>query len=239
MLKRILPVLLLLGCLQNAFASVSLIVADIKASSNSADVTSNSLNTSGADFCWVSWSTVVGTLGTLTDSKMNTPTGTHSSGTSYDVETAYYVSPTVGSGHTFIVTGAVAPTITVICLSGMANSMPFDVGSGTGFTTTDHVAPGSISPSATTNVIFYTVADPNAATAGDVSSDDMAVTKLYAGDGIVSIITASFYKLSTGATENPTVTWLSGNSNGYARMESYISVSGGGATRRRVGSSDN
>lgn len=113
-------------------------------SGNSNSVTTTGIDTSGANLIVINMA--FDSTTTLSDSKSNTWTllTNHNNGSIHQ-RLAYCFNPTVGSGHTFTLTGSSDfPSIEVQAWSGAATS-PFDQENGAGATGSS-VTPGSITP---------------------------------------------------------------------------------------------
>ncbi len=159
---------------------------------------------------------------TLSDSKSNSYTClTRWSGTSSSTVHICYTSsssPTVGSGHTFTCTGTGSfCSIGAIGFTGQAAS-PFSAENGTGNGGANPLAPGSVS----------------------TASGGVAVTAISAGSGNALFVTPSgyttggslnaggtnfgiglAYKLTSGASENPSWSFSQANNNQAAGIASF------------------
>lgn len=177
-------------------------------SSTSNNVTTSAIDTSGATLlivCVNSYQSAAAP--TLSDSKSNTWTGL----TTYEltaggrVKFYYCDSPTVGSGHTFTLTGTGDyPAIEVVAFSGTI-SPAFDVENGKPGGTGGS-QPGSVTPSTSSSVI---VTDVVIDATGSASSIDSGFTisdeVIYVGGQHFGAALA--YKIvSTTSPENPTWT---------------------------------
>lgn len=115
--------------------------------------TSGAINTTGCDFLVVAViDYAVSPAAVLTDSKGNTWLGLTAytaGGAVGRVKLYYAVNPTVGSGHTFTLTGTtIAATVIVQGFSGVALTSPFDTGKDSGSSATaTSIQPGSLTPS--------------------------------------------------------------------------------------------
>lgn len=114
--------------------------------------TTPSVNTTGATFLVVSTSEFTGGTVTVSDSKSNTWSSSIASGTDSSPDTTiwYVANPTVGTGHTFTVSGTSSyATICVQAHSEVVTTSPFDVSNSTfGFSSSSPYSASSITPSA-------------------------------------------------------------------------------------------
>ncbi len=128
--------------------AIALVANTGAGSTDASNVTTSSINTTGANLI------VVGVAGytlfsaTVTDSKSNTWTAlTARSGGVTRSRLWYCSNPTVGSGHTFTVSsGGATPALCVAAFSGAKATSPYEAESGATFVTTGPIQPGSITP---------------------------------------------------------------------------------------------
>lgn len=184
--------------------------------------TTGALTTTGANFivAFVAWNFGDGGDITVTDSKLNS----YTSLTAYtgfvgypDVRMHYTaVAPTVGTGHTWTVSGSslITPGICVQAWSGMAQPAPFDAGkeSGNGGYFITSVTVGSITPTSGPKLIITGVG-PSYHTSAPFSVDSSFTN--YEGVSGVSLVNwgagiASLYQ-ADGAAINPT--WTTSDAN--------------------------
>lgn len=129
----------------------TLVTSGYKASANNTDVTTDAVDTTGAGIITVSavWFSSGGT-GTLTDSKGNNWTNVvHSEAGSPNTCIIFRSqnSPTVGSGHTFTLSGGASliyPAIAFAAFTGTAVSVDATNGFGANVSS---IQPGSVTPS--------------------------------------------------------------------------------------------
>lgn len=129
--------------------------------------TSSGVDTSGSNLLVV---VVSGNAaaGTLSDSNSNTwsPLTAHSDGAN-QVQISYAKNATVGTGHTFTMTGSsIFTSICVLAFSGADTTAPFDQENGTqggGFDNTNFL-PGSITPGSNNEVVVSGVSFNNTQT---------------------------------------------------------------------------
>lgn len=180
------------------------LVSSVSATGSINGSTTGSIDTTGANLIVVSIYYYTGSSLTVTDSKSNTWTALTSRGSTILAKQYYCAGATVGSGHTFTLSGIASYSgIAVAAFSG-ANASPFDTESGASAT-----QPGSITP-AVANELFVTAWGRNDATTLTINSSfTIAEQTAYApGDGF-SVGLA--YKISSGA-ENPTMNTDDGTS---------------------------
>jgi hypothetical protein len=203
-------------------------------SSDSNNVTTSSVNTTGANFlvALVGWYS--GGPPTLSDSKSNLGwTGLNvyspANDTNVKIQIFYCPSATVGSGHTFKVSSSgLQPSVAVLAFSGV-DASPFDQQNGSNasnFGTT--IQTGSVTPT-TDNQVVIACYDGYS---GDVSSIDSSFTLTdhgpYAGHSVAFGIA---YLIQTSATAvNPTFTLGASNVNAAAIATFKASAGGGGGS---------
>lgn len=120
-----------------------------------ADVTTGSIDTTGADFLVISLASFTATAVTVSDSKGNSWTPlTIRTGNAVDVRIYYSIPTSVGSGHTFTVTGSAFQSLSVAAFSGSAQSSVFEAESGVGSASASTLQPGSLTPSADNYLII-------------------------------------------------------------------------------------
>lgn len=136
---------------QRASAAIALVSNRIDALGRNGG-TSGALNTTGADFIVIVQAFDNNDGGdALSDSKGNTWNVLTKRGKSGDggVRIFYAINPTVGSGHTFTITGSDNfSQIAIAAFSGSKLTLPFDVENGLdGFASVTTVQPGNVTPS--------------------------------------------------------------------------------------------
>ena len=123
--------------------------------------TTSAIDTTGADLIViaVSWFSAVSPP-TVTDSKSNTWTGLTSTSIGSDpaIKLFYCQAPTVGSGHTFTITGTSTYSRVSAQSFSRSSSSPFDVESGDGVTSGTTVQPGSITPTVSNSLLVSATA---------------------------------------------------------------------------------
>lgn len=117
--------------------------------------TTGAIDTTGATIlvAGVSWFGGGG-VGVVTDSKGNvwTPLTAQASG-NFNFQFFYAANPTVGSGHTFTLTGGNLGSLQIGAWDGIDSISPFDVENGAGVTT-DQGQGGSVTPSSTGSLLL-------------------------------------------------------------------------------------
>lgn len=124
------------------------------AGSSSSGATTGAIDTTGADLIVIGASYGASTTITVSDSKGNTWTPlTAQANASHKNQLYYCQAPTVGSGHTFTISGTNSyGGITVLAISGSTAS-PFDQQNGAAAAATGSIATGSITPSSDNELI--------------------------------------------------------------------------------------
>lgn len=185
--------------------------------------TTASVDTTGANLITihVAWASVLGGV-SVADNKGNSfpPRTQHSDG-SVASQIFEAVAPTVGSGHTFSITGAGVFLAAQVCAWSGAAASPFDVengssGSGTSLQT------GNVTPSEDKELLFSgVVIDINgsntyAIDSGFVVSDENDYTVASNEGG------AAAYLIETSAAaKNPTWSWAGGSGGAAASIATY------------------
>lgn len=148
------------------------------------------------------------TLPTLSDSKGNTWQPLTAEGqTTASAKLYWCENPTVGSGHTFTLTGGDGvelATLSVIGFSGNAAS-PFDAESGDQVPNNATVQPGSITPAGSGEVFVTLLSFGNSTRTATIDSSFTSLSKLTAGGLVPASYLAYKIKVDTAA-ENPTWT---------------------------------
>lgn len=183
-----------------------------------------SLDTTGADLIILA----VGYYGssgapTPSDSKGNTWTGLTlrtESGLSA-VRLYYCAAPTVGTGHTFNLSGGSYRSLTVLAFSG-AHATPYEAESGASNGTAGTATPGSITPSESGCLFVSANASFYASGFGVSSPFSIAQTT---GSGVCTVSIA--YEIQTTATaRNPS--WSYTGAYGWSCVAAVFKSAGGG-----------
>jgi len=202
---------------------------------------SNAANSTGADILFISVSRYGGgDVPTVSDSKGNTWTPLTESVNGDNAARIYYaLNPTVGTGHTFTVSGtAVYPTFIAHGFAGAALSSAFDAENGTTASSVTSVQPGSITPAENGEVIIANMA-LNTAPGGAGVSINSGFTiggfrDYSAGVNIAGY--GAYFIQTTAAAINPTWSWTD---SGFpaVRIASFkaAAVAGGHPAVKRMG----
>lgn len=153
-------------------AAIAVVDHVCAASADGADVTTGSLNTTGASLVVMfvaSYAAVA--MPTISDSKGNTWTARtrYGPGAALSSSNFFYAqNPTVGSGHTFTATGPGIndyPAICIIAFSGTATTSVYDVENGNnGSIGQSTIQPGSVTPSQNGEVVLTGVTSTDTGT---------------------------------------------------------------------------
>lgn len=192
------------------------------------NATTSSINTTGADFIVIVASSYSAGPGTVTDSKSNTWTSlTASDATDSNRARIWYcVAPTVGSGHTFSVSGVnVYASLSVTAWSGAASSSTFDVENGATSGNSTTLSTGSVTPSNDNSLLVY---GASYATTNNTSSVDVGTLQhAQAGVSGAAYGVGMGYQIQTSATaRNPQFTF-SGTVKPAARIAVFKAASTG------------
>lgn len=196
-------------------------------SANGNDVTTGAVDTTGANFLVAMAGYYgTGTPPTLSDSKSNTWTALTlkiSPDTSINGRLYYCAGATVGSGHTFSLSGTgVYPAVAVLAMANVKAS-PFDQQNGATTTSGNtSLATGSITPSVNGCVIVAGLVG-NDSTGGDPTIDSGFSTPVVGhATGGQSVGAAISYKIqTTAAAVNPTWSWTNSGSEAVAVIASF------------------
>lgn len=196
-------------------------------SSNTTDVTTGAIDTTGANILIA----VATSNSVVTDSKSNTwtkltvrnDTGGHGN----ECAIYYAKNPTVGSGHTFTATGGF-PSIAVASFSGADTTSPFDQENGTGSAgSVTSIQTGSVTPTQNNELLIAGLTFDVSNTPSINSSFTITNTTDYSGGNHYGVSMA--YKIQTSlSAENPTWSWGAGAFVATAIATFKIPTSGGG-----------
>lgn len=205
--------------------AIALVASTVKGTAINGGTT-DAIDTTGANLIVLAINQYSNVSVTASDSKGNTWTAltARKSAGGFGTTLYYCASPSVGTGHTFTVSGTGAyPNIGVIAVSGAAAS-PFDLEEGVsaGTTSTSH-QPGSLTPSEDNCLVISS--NSNGGTSLSINSSFTASTVnntggSYVGGGIA-------YKIQTTAgAENPTWSWTTSTVRASA-IASFKAAAGG------------
>ena len=214
--------------------AIALVGATNFFSSDTNGFTSTGIDTSGANFIVISLSCSAGT-GSISDSKGNTWTqlteytgffGTRS------VKLFYAYNATVGTGHTFTVSGSagLSPAISLAYYSGVESaSDPLDTGkvSGASNNSSTTIAPGSLTPT-TDGSLIVTGLFKNGSFSSAPTIDASFTREAYVSDTNFGHFFSAIADLiqTTAAAANPT--WTISSDIVIATMAVFKAASGGG-----------
>jgi len=184
------------------------LIASVGTNGGTNDVTSGSINTTGANLLVVSvsWYNPIDPTPTLTDSKSNTWTAlTTRSGGNISNKIYYCYGGTVGTGHTFTWSGStIYPSINVSAWSGISAS-PFDVENGAGTASSwASLSTGSVTPSQANTLVIAALGFENnvGGTISIGSSFTITDTVPYAG-GAGEGSAMAYVVLASSSAQNP------------------------------------
>jgi hypothetical protein len=230
LVAAVLLVIGLVASVSPVLAGFSLVTHVGAQSTDQSAVTTSGVDTTGATLLIASVAWVYNGTQTLTDSKSNTWTALNNYNASpqCQVQLFYVVNPTVGTGHTFTVSGStIYPAVTVTAWTGQAAS-PVDQQNGNTASATT-IATGSVTPSQGNELLIATTCHNNAYASSidsqfTISDDDQGANGLAYGNVMAYIVQGA-----TPLTVNPT---FSGNglSNVWAAaIATFTAAAGGGA----------
>ena len=200
----------------------SLITTASGQSINNDDVTSSSVDTTGANFLIVLALAQPVTSVTVTDSKSNawTPLTAQQNGVATGSKLFYSIHPTVGTGHTFTVTGT--GTFPAVLVQAWRGVRSFDAENGANQASGTTLQTGSVTP-AEDNELFVSGCGPggggtvtNAIDSGFTETGDLDEFASSAGGAMA-------YKIQTaGGAENPT--WTASGGAGPSERSAVIAA---------------
>lgn len=172
---------------------------------------------------------------TVSDSKGNTYTALTEqvAAGSHRVQLFYAANATVGSGHTFTVTGSTTySSISVNVFSGAKTTSPFDVQNGANGGATS-LATGSVTPSENDEVVVAGIALDSAPSSLTINSGFSTPSVAYfAGGSAYGVGSAYIIQTTAGAT-NPTWSWT-GSSGQAAAIATFKVATGGSGVVKTV-----
>lgn len=192
--------------------TIALVTHLIAKSTNSNGFTSSSIDTTGASLLvLVLASYQAATEPTISDSKSNS----WSQRTAYNdgtdrIRILYVANPTVGTGHTFTVTGsATYPAIAASSWSGVKTASPYDVENGGNGTITTSAATGSVTPSEDGELLIAAVSNdqPGAPGSPTVNNSFTILDSTVNVDSQAFGLAVAYRVQATAAAINPTITW--------------------------------
>lgn len=205
-------------------------IAATKAASQS-NATTPAIDTTGANFLVLMVSSGTNTL-TISDSKGNTYTALTGSGSAPKAQIYYCANATVGTGHTFSITGtSIACSFVAAAYAGVVTSSPVDT-QHIGNVTATNVATFAITKTPTVDgcLVINGVAGGTAWTAYAAASGwSLADSQSYVGG--VNYGSGLEYKIQTTATQilstEQTATWTT-NTSGLTPSAIFKPLVGGG-----------
>jgi hypothetical protein len=173
--------------------------------------TTSGINTTGATLLVVALAGYQGTP-TISDNKGNSWTYKTASGGTYEVQFAYCLSPNVGTGHTFTLTGSgIYPACQVYAFSGVS---AFDTSNQTAGGSGSPAYTGSITPSQTGDLIIVVAAgNATSGTVGITATTPSGFAPINPSDGALQVsgtavgIGTTYEVYNSTSALNPYVTW--------------------------------
>ena len=176
--------------------------------SNGNNVTTDAIDTTGANLLIIGLATYAGSVTTVSDSKGNTWTALTQYGTSDSTVRLYYAeNPTVGTGHTFSADeGAKYPAISVLAVKGAATSSVADQQNGGTVVISTTVQPGSVTPTEDNElVVTITCGYSGAPSAIDGGFALSSSVDYHSGQSMAGGL--AYLIQGAAAATNPTWTW--------------------------------
>lgn len=210
--------------------AIAIVTSVLSESGDNNNVTSSSLNTTGASLIALVVSSSTGGDYTVSDSKSNTwsPLTAQNEGVQVGCRMYYAVNPTVGASHTFTVTknsGAnLWPSVAVIALSGAHTTAPFDAENGAVVSLSGSLATGSVSPSENNEIVISGMAFSTNTSA----TVDSPMTMLHVAPSTANWGTGLAYEIQTAATARNTTFNAGGTSRIAAVTACFKAAAAGG-----------
>lgn len=187
--------------------------------------TSTAIDTTAANLIVV---TSVGfganSFGTLTDSKGNTWTlriNFLTGGAGYATGVWECVNPTVGTGHTFTITGGSFPSFCVAAFSGVATSSPFGASTTAQVTVGNtSIQPGSLTPSTNGSLVLTTMTLSDGITGTVSINSSFTITNQNPHTGSAEGSALAYLVQATAGAVNPAWTY-SGSTNTVGATQLY------------------
>lgn len=202
-------------------------------STDNANVTTSGINTTGSDLIVLSINFNGALSITVSDSKTNTWTAGAANANAPSQQFYYCQAPTVGSGHTFSVSGP-AFSLESIQVQAWHGSVatPLDQHSHAFNAAATSLAPGSITPSENNELVITGVGfDGNFGTSATVNGG-FTITDTDAGGAAVSFGGGMAYLVqTTAAAANPTWTGNVGSGGVSAGVTSFKAAAGVATTK--------
>lgn len=189
---------------------IALVAHTTTAGVSSGPTTSPGINTTSATLFVASVAVVTGSSPVVSDSKGNTwtaLTGQFPSGGSGN-QLFYVANPTVGSGHTFTISGSnILGSVQVMAFRGVRTVTPFDVQNGFSDPgTPSTIQPGSVTPSLAGSVVITGLSTYNAAGFPTINGSYIISDQVEAS-GVTNYSASVAYLIQTAAVAtNPTWT---------------------------------
>lgn len=206
-------------------------IAGIAESLGSNGGTSSAMNTSGADLLVAAVTLALGGSVTLSDSKSNSWTaGPEASNGATTLRLYYSVPTSVGSGHTFTISGtSVFSSISVQAWAG-AHTSPFDQENDNAADPVSSIQPGSVTPSDNGQLLVTAMHNSGDTSDASRSIDTSFATPYQKGlvGGASYAIASSYFVQSSAAAINPSWSWSTGATAGLAVIASFKASAGGG-----------
>jgi hypothetical protein len=202
--------------------AIVLLSSTIKGSPNGSTVTTDAIDTTGANLLVAVYSNWA-TSATITDSKSgNTWTNLTGYGSASRIRIAYCIPSDVGTGHTFTATNNF-PSLAVFAFSG-THSSPYDAESGNSASSVTTIQPGSLTPAEDNSLV---IAGASGAGGGTLATTGFTTIGI-AGDGGKCVPTAAGYLIqTTKAASNPTWTPSEAGNSGACALVVFKAAGGG------------
>lgn len=167
---------------------------------------------------------------TVSDSKGNTYSAltAQSSAGSHRIQLFYAANATVGSGHTFTVTGSTSySSISVNVFSGAKTTSPFDQQNGASGGSTS-LATGSVTPTEDNEVVVAGIALDSAPSSLTINSSFSTPAVAYFAGGSAYGVGSAYKIQTTAAAVNPTWSWTVSSGQAAAIATFKVAAAAGG-----------
>lgn len=196
------------------------------------NITTGTIDTSGADLLIALIADYNVNATTLSDSKSNSYTSSISKiQAATEAQLYYKTSPTVGSSHSFTASSTAGyPSICASSFSG-AGASPFDQSSTAGASGVTSLATGSVTPSEDNELIVASIAWQNSITGLAIDSS-FTIIEEQSVTPAINFGSAIAYLIQTSASAvNPTWSWT-GSVNAAVLIATFKAAAGGNVVGR-------
>lgn len=212
--------------------AITLLVHTIAGSTDANSVTTSGIDTTGATLLVAFVSTYEpNAAGTLSDSKGNTwtPLTAQAEATLVRGRMFYVANPTVGTGHTFTVSGTSDfPSVAAAAFSGVATTSPFDAENGNHISSGLTISTGSVTPAQNNELFITGVADGVQATGRTIDNSFTLIDENPGASGQCFGTGLAYLVQGSGSALNPQWTLAGSTTYAAATLSTFKEAGGGG-----------